>query len=116
MEVWSDGSLGLVLFGTLGTCACRWLRAVEGCSHVFLGRSEIFVLRCETCAILSNACVVVSPASRLIVVVEDGLVRMETISKAACIKKSYVFTYGNGTTLSMKVTLSTFLHILVCGK
>ena len=89
---------------------------MEGCSDSSLGRLGIVATRCKAYLILINAFLVVSPASRLIVVVEDGLVRMETISKAACIKKSYVFTYGNGTTLGMKVTVSTFLHVLVCGK
>ena len=74
------------------------------------------ITRCKACAILSNAFLVVSPASRLIVVVEDGLVRMEIMSKAACFEKSSAFTSRNGTTLCMKVTVSTSLHALVCDK
>ena len=116
VEGCSDGFLGMVLTATLGTCVYRWVGVVEGYRDGSMGRSGIAVTRYKACAILSNSFLVVSSVSSLIVVVEDGLVRMDIMSKAACLKKTSVLTSGNGTTLGMKVTVSTSLHVWVCGK
>ena len=88
---WSDGSIGL-------------------------GRSGIVATRFKACAILSNEFLVCSPAYRLIVIIEDGLVKMEIMSKAACFKKKSVFTSWNGFNFGMKVTVFTSLHALGCRK
>ena len=91
VDGWSDGSIGLARSGIVVTC-------------------------CKACEILSNVFLVVSPASRLIVVVEDGLIKMNIMSKAACFKKLSVFTSGNRTTLGMYGTISTSRHALLRGK
>ena len=64
---------------------------------------------CKASAIFKIAFLVASPASNVTVVVADGLVKIDIISKAACFKKSSVLTAGNGTTFGKKVTVSTSL-------
>ena len=78
----------MVLTGTLGTCLYRWVGTVKGCRDGSLGRSGIVVIRCKARAILSNIFRVVSPVSKLIIVVEDGLVRMNIMSKTVCLKSN----------------------------
>ena len=94
------------------------VEVVNGCSDgsIVVGMPRIAVTRVKYCTILSNAFLVVSPASRLIVVVEDRLVKIDILSKVACFEKSSVFISVNGTTLDMKVTVSASLHVLVYGK
>ena len=80
------------------------------------GMVVIFSTRCRASVIFNKEFFVASPASKLTVVVDGGLVQMEMISSAACFEKSSVFTSGNGTTVGKKVTVSTSLSDLVCGK
>ena len=47
---------------------------------------------------------------------EGGAVNIVIISVAACRKKSSSFTCGKGITVGKKVTVSTFLSLLVFGK
>ena len=73
-----------------------------------------FLLQNE-CFVFSKDFFVSSPAPKLTVVVDGGFVKIDIMSIAACLKKS-VLTAGNGTTVGKKVTVSTSLSDLVCGK
>jgi hypothetical protein len=78
-----------------------------------LGRASTL---CNASAIFKSVFFVASPASKVPVVEERGVVSIDIISNAACLRKSSVFTSGKGTTFGKKVTVSTSLCDLVLGK
>ena len=67
-------------------------------------------------ASLRSAFLTGSPASRVGIVREGGLVSISIMSFAACRRKSSVVTFGNGIVCGMNVTMSHTLSLLVLVK
>ena len=77
---------------------------------------EVSFILFSCVAKVNNALRTGSPASRLGVVVDGGLVNNVIISVAACVRKSTSVIFGNGTDTGKKVTVSQSLTVFVLGK
>ena len=87
-----------------------------GVGESILTGSEIVSILCSCVANVSNAFLTGSPASKLGVVVDEGLAKMVMISVAACFRKSTSLTCGNGTLVEKNVTVSQSRICFVRGK
>ena len=67
-------------------------------------------------AISISAFLAGSPAYRIVAVVVGGAIRILIITSAACLKKSFVLTFGNKITFGKKVIVPISLTDLILGK
>ena len=118
-----DGNFVECAFSTLGIVVALSRR---GCVDVVSTLGDVISLsrcgfgagieRLSNCAIVTIALRVSSPTVNVGTVVECGVVRIVTISSAACLRKSSRSISGKGTDFGKKVTVSVWRSALVDGK